>query len=81
MDKKQTAVEWLIEQVNSNEYQKAFGQTYISVALVEQALAMEKEQIIDSLNDGWNMAKHSNFVNSQAEQYYKETYGIPSVKG
>ena len=42
---KQTAVEWLIEQVHSDEYQKAFGQTYISIDIVEQAKAMEKEQM------------------------------------
>jgi hypothetical protein len=38
------------------------------------AKEMEKEQIIDAVNDTWNMAKHSNFVNAQAEQYYNETY-------
>lgn len=47
MNKKQTAVDWLIEQVNSEQYQKAFGQTYISIAIIEQAKAMEKEVMLD----------------------------------
>ena len=42
---KQTAVEWLIAQVNSEQYQIAFGQTYISIDLIEQAKQMEKEQM------------------------------------
>lgn len=39
----QTPVEWLISQVNSEQYQIAFGQTYISIDLIEQAKQMEKE--------------------------------------
>ena len=50
--KRQTAVQWLVEQVNSENYQRAFGQTYISVELVEQALFMETDQIIDAFNEG-----------------------------
>jgi hypothetical protein len=65
--KKQTAVEWLINQVED-----FIG--LIPVDIIEQAKAMEKEQIVNALNDGWYMAKHSNFVNSDAEQYYNETY-------
>lgn len=47
MEKKQSAVDWLVEQVNSSEYQKAFGQTYISIEIIEQAKEMEKEQMFD----------------------------------
>jgi hypothetical protein len=64
---KQTAVEWLIEQMKLDEL---FNADYF----IQQAKEMEKEQIIDAVNDAWNMAKHSNFVNAQAEQYYNETY-------
>ena len=49
--KKQTAVEWLIQCIHSEQYQKAFGQTYISIELVEQAKAMEKEQIVETFNE------------------------------
>ncbi len=48
----QTAVEWLIEQVNSEQYQIAFGQTYISIDLIEQAKQMEKEQLVKAWDDG-----------------------------
>ena len=47
MSKKITAVEWLIDQIHSDNYQRAFGQTYISDVIVEQA--KEKEQAKDRL--------------------------------
>lgn len=77
MKKKQTAVEWLMEQVNSSEYQKAFGQTYLSVELIEQAKEMEKEQmriIYDGLlkNVGTYIIQ-SDLLNF--EQYYNKNYG------
>ena len=37
--------------------------------LFEQAKQKEKEQIIDAFKNGWNW-------NSDAEQYYNETYNI-----
>jgi len=86
MDKKQTAVEWLIDYVNSENYQNAFGQTYISVELIEQAKQMEKEQIIDAICIGiqhfvveFNEAKNTFTIsypdpNIIAKQYYNETY-------
>jgi len=71
-NKKQTAVEWLQEQLNP-DMRTMQG---ISVqSLLEDAKAMEKEQIMDAVNDSWNMAKHSNFADAQAEQYFNETYG------
>jgi hypothetical protein len=70
MDKKQTAVEWLVKELTPSI---TLQQKYID-ELEKKAKEMEKEQIVNALNDGWNMAKHSNFVNSDAEQYYNETY-------
>jgi hypothetical protein len=71
-NKKQTAVEWLQEQLNP-DMRTMQG---ISVqSLLEDAKAMEKEQIMDAVNDSWNMVKHSNFADAQAKQYYNETYG------
>ena len=69
---KQTSVEWLIEQVNSENYQKAFGQTYISVALIEQAKEMEKDQIENACD---KFANSIDFKIEDFEQYYNETYG------
>ena len=58
-NKKQTAVEWLLTQININGFQPKH---------IEQAKAMEKEQIIDAFING----EHS--LGEDAEQYYKETY-------
>jgi len=63
-----TAVEWLIQEINltfyvaeESEMNKRFESIY------EQAKAMEKEQIENAFKNGWNW-------NSDAEQYYNETY-------
>ena len=50
---KQTAVEWLVEQIHSDNYQRAFGQTYISDVIVEQAKEMERKQINQACYDGY----------------------------
>jgi hypothetical protein len=63
-----TAVEWLIKQVHSDNYTNAFGKTYISIELIEQAKAMEKEQIVEAFNDGALDGLQL------GEQYYKFTY-------
>ena len=63
--KKQTAVEWLKEMLIDNKYLSKDAEH-----LFEEAQAMEKEQIIDSFDEGCFD------TNSwRAEQYYKETYG------
>jgi hypothetical protein len=66
----QTAVEWLIIQMHTHWT----NEDVTFQTLLEQAKTMEKEQIIDAVNDSWNMAKHSNFADAQAEQYYNETF-------
>lgn len=58
---KQTAVEWLIEQL-SDEFSN------YPDAIIEQAKAMEKEQIMDAHLEGqinWEM---------NGKQYYNETF-------
>ena len=60
---KQTAVEWLIEYCD-----KEVG--YIPIEIIEQAKAIEREQIIDAYNKG----EFNQGCNGNAEQYYKETY-------
>jgi hypothetical protein len=66
---KQTAVEWLAEQMlhpdNFNPY-------------IEQAKAMEKEQIIEAYltplsNEYW--FQKDEILNQESEKYYNETYG------
>ena len=56
---KETAVEWLI-----NEY---VNKNVINIEAIKQALAMEKEQIIDAYET-------SHISMMTAEQYYNETF-------
>ena len=59
---KQTAVEWLLEQcprINA----------VASLDVIEQALELEKEQIVDA----W-MATDNELQRLAAEKYYNETY-------
>ena len=48
-----TAVEWLIEQIKSDQYQKALSLSEW-IKVFEQAKAIEKEQIIDAFWNGDN---------------------------
>jgi hypothetical protein len=83
MENKQTAVEWLVEELG--EY---FPNEIAGIHLmVAKAKAMEKEQIIDarvsgfaSSAEGWNgeipCMKWSEMVReTKCEGYYNETYG------
>ncbi len=74
--KKQTAVEWLVQYIHSEEYQKAFGQTYISIELVEQAKEMEKEQIVDAYLQKRGKRSITGVLNcmDEAYQYYNDTF-------
>lgn len=63
--KKQTAVEWLVDQIKSDQNQKALSASEW-MEVIEQAKAMEREQIIEAA-ERW---KGTNF----AEKYYNETY-------
>jgi hypothetical protein len=66
--KKQSAVQWLVEQVNSDCLNSAF----IRPELVEQAKEMEKEQIIYAHIEGQSVYS---FEMEKSQRYYKETYG------
>jgi hypothetical protein len=73
--KKQTAVEWLIEQINQ-DYPEM---TWAYKDECEQALAMEKEQM-DKVSEDWfvegcSHMKDNKRIYQSFEQYYKETYG------
>jgi hypothetical protein len=65
-DNKQTAVEWLYNELLHSE-------PYILewMKLLKQAKEMEKQQIIDAYDKGeFNLG-----CNGDAEQYYQQTYG------
>ena len=63
---KQTAVEWLIDKLGIE------GIVWLQEDF-EQALKMEKEQILDAHIKGHN-APSSTIKNLDAEQYYNETF-------
>jgi late competence protein required for DNA uptake (superfamily II DNA/RNA helicase) len=73
---KQTAVEWLEDQIkNSKYYFKLMAEinsrsTVSQSNIFEQAKEMEKQEIIDAV-DGFPL----NNRNLEGEMYYKETYG------
>ena len=75
---KQTAVEWLIEQISTSKYFynlmeeiESRGTIVQPNGILEQAKAMEKEQIIQAYyQNGWN----DNDNEHNAEQYYNETF-------
>lgn len=60
--KEQTAVEWLVQEVNKDCHISAFIPPY----LVNKAKEMEKEHIIEAYCNGND--------NIGAEQYYNNTY-------
>lgn len=72
--KQQTAVEWI-----HNELTKTWYDAYSSQELLEQAKEMEKNNICDAWDNGYDkgtrdrIEKISNPVGN-AEQYYNETF-------
>lgn len=71
MDKKQTAVEWLQSRLNSVKPTDFCSIEKIK-DWVDQAKAMEKEQIIEA-NEECSINECGEFLTG--EQYYNETYG------
>ena len=67
-ESKQTAVDWLIGQLNK----PGFAQV-VTDEEIKQAKEMEKEQIINSYYEGDWMEGRASL--DDAEQYYNETYG------
>ena len=73
---KQTAVEWLIEKVNSKEWQDKF--IWHKEEDFKQAKEMEKEQIVNAFVQGDLFSEDyldaKNPTNDCAENYYNETF-------
>ena len=64
-NKKQTAVEWLMEQIYNYD-------TPLSSKLFNKAKELEKQQIIDAIAES-NKSNNRN-VSLNPEQYYNETF-------
>jgi hypothetical protein len=69
--KQVTAVEWLVDEFNKQRLIDLNQKTTMYL-IVEQAKAMEKEQIEDAWTDGMK----SNQGYNQSEQYYNITYKL-----
>jgi len=66
--KKQTVVEWLLQAIEGKNGTE-FSSYYLE--FIDQAKAMETEQIEDAWHDGFRFdSKYKNF-----KEYYNETYG------
>jgi len=78
---KQTAVEWLENQIMTSKYFYKLmedinsGSTIAQFNIFEQAKKMEKEQIIAAI-DNFQTNKWGEFLNG--EEYYDETFGSVS---
>ena len=76
---KQTAVEWLKAELESYGSPSQLDIKWdVFDQLINQALAMEKEQIIEANSDGQYLnciSLTKRMCLDNAEQYYNETYG------
>ena len=64
---KQTAVEWLAEVVAE--------MGYVSIEILEQAKAMEKEQMFEYIKKNYVNGEHSlKFPKEEFEKYHNETF-------
>jgi len=68
MENKQTAIDYIVNVVNS-----CIAPDYIPNEIVNQAKEMEKEQIINTFKDA-QLFKVMNYE-TRAEQYYNQLYG------
>ena len=68
---KQTAVEWLVEQIKNDQNQKALSASEW-MQVIEKAKAIEKEQSKIDYETGQASTKFK--FPLSAEQYYQETY-------
>lgn len=78
--KKQTAVEYLIEELVKMDRQldgrrKSEDATVLKMnpsKVLEKAKEMEKQQIMDAYDDGYDL--NNSLVNYKGEQYYNESF-------
>jgi hypothetical protein len=84
MEKQQTAVDWFINkdsQVTIDFLEGKITQLQLAAkkaTLIEQAKQMEKEQIVNAVNVGYNMVTTSEPYDNlhKGDNYYNETYGV-----
>ena len=70
--KKQTAVEWLVDQLKTLEIFVDKESQEKAIEIFDKALAMEKEQIVDAYDNG--CAEWTSMEYSDGQHYYNSTY-------
>ena len=76
MEKKQTAVDYLVEQLFKIRNNTTEVKEMNSKSIIDQAKQMEKEQMIEFATDTHNLNYYKNkSFRKEAEDYYNETYG------
>lgn len=73
MEKKQTAVNWLVDQIKSDQNQKALSASEW-MQVIERAKEMEKEQIIDAYCIGKFTRNKKDMSNTVSYEYPKELF-------
>ena len=74
MENKMTAVEWLVEQIRKDQNQKALSASEW-MQVIEEAKAMEKEQIMKAFSDGQETPlNHPILPHYSSKEYYNEKY-------
>jgi len=77
---KQTAVEWLVEQIQSGKIEVIYSDKIHSIKcipeIVEQAKTMEKEQIMDAYREGRTdqQTRVPKYYNRSSAIYYTSTF-------
>ena len=80
---KQTAVDWVFEQLDEQVYKVDYDNRRISISisfedmmtLKKEAKEMEKEQTVNFANDFYDdCVTEGGSLNQSAEEYYKQTY-------
>ena len=78
MENKQTAVQWQLDQLSSENLLSIFtyDQATRIMEIVEEAKEMEKEQMWEYIKKNYCIGPKSlEFHKLEFEQYYKQTYG------
>lgn len=70
MEKSQTAVEWLIEQMSNDDVRTGIE----LLDLIAKAKQMEKKQIAEAYWNGSASIEEKTSILKMGEQYYNETY-------
>jgi len=73
--KKQTAVEWLVDEIEKHYITNGTLDPTIVMELRRQAKEMEKEQIEEAYDDGLFDGSMDDINYRMHKQYYNETYG------